>query len=125
MARSRATVEQLRAQAGELIAVLSRESDLACVLVSASYLDQQLASLLEAFLIKGKVSGRLLAPSGEIGSFATRAALAYATGLIPKGLQQNLILIAEIRNTFAYHYLRLDFSDPAIGELVARLRFRD
>lgn len=108
----------------KLFDVINEESDLACVLIATSYIDQALASLLENFFIKGNTSGQLLSPvGGALGNFAARADIAYCLGLIPKGLYQNLRTIGEIRNAFAHHYLALSFSDQQVIELTNRLTF--
>lgn len=109
----------------KLFDVINDESDLACVLIATSYVDQTLASLLEKFFIKGNTSDQLLGPiGGALGNFAARADIAYCLGLVPKGLYQNLRTIGEIRNTFAHHYLALSFSDQQVLELTNRLTFQ-
>src|SRR5437899_3106263 len=81
--------------------VLNNESDLACVLIATSYLDNALATLLKRHLIESSVVNRVLeSPRGPLSSFASRSDLAYCLGLISKGLRKNLEIIGQIRNTF-------------------------
>jgi len=80
-------LEDLSQESQALYDVLNDESDLACVLIATSYLDQTLASLLERYFVEGNTSQRLLDPRGGVlGTFASRADLSYCLGLIPKGL---------------------------------------
>lgn len=117
-------LEDLSQESQALYEVLNDESDLACVLIATSYLDQTLASLLERYFVEGNTSQRLLDPRGGVlGTFASRADLSYCLGLIPKGLYQNLRIVGEIRNRFAHNYLLLDFNDQDIIDQVGKLSF--
>ena len=116
MKRSIPPPEQLSAEIRQLFDVLNDESDLACVVIAVAFLDTSLASLLAHKLADSSVSTKLLAPSGAIGSYSTRADLAYALGLVTKGHYQDLCSIGEIRNRFAHNHLQLSFQDPAVQE---------
>ncbi len=102
---------------------LNEGTDLACVLVGASYLDELLANaLMESFTNKGDTARRILDPQGgALGSFAIRANLAYCLGLIKKEVHQDLISIAEIRNRFAHIYLGCSFQDSNTIESCKKL----
>jgi DNA-binding MltR family transcriptional regulator len=115
-------VETLSEESKRLYDVLNNESDLACVLIAASYLDYALASLLKRYFIESDIVSKLLdPPRGAISTFASRSDLAYCLGLIPKGLYQNLETIGKIRNTFAHSYLSLDLEHNEISGLVEQL----
>jgi len=96
----------------------SQESDLACALILASYIDQCLASLLQAFLIESSITEKLLDPNGGLlGSFEARAQLAYTLALISKPEYQNLNRIAQIRNLFAHSHFDIKFEEAAVEKL--------
>lgn len=112
--RKSLTLEELSEDTEKVFAVLNEESDLVCVLIGTSYLDELLASILRAKLIESSITDKLLSPRGPIGSFAARADLAYSLALINKSVYSDLIKIAEIRNRFAHRHLALDFGDAEV-----------
>jgi len=115
-------VETLSEESKKLYDVLNNESDLACVLIAANYLDYALASLLKRHFIESSAVNKLLdPPGGALSTFAGRSDLAYCLGLIPKGLYQNLETIGQIRNAFAHSYLSLELDDSEIKKLVDKL----
>lgn len=97
---------------------------MACVLISASYLDSGLASLLKHYFVAGDTAREILEPPrGFLSSFASRNELAYCLGLIPKGLLTNLQTVGTIRNSFAHSHLMKSFDHPEIATLIAKLTF--
>jgi|SRR5882724_9729751 len=115
-------VETLSEESGRLYDVLNHESDLACVLIAASYIDHALASLLKRHFVQSKAVKKLLdPPRGAVSTFASRCDLAYCLGLIPKSFYQNLETVGKIRNAFAHSYLSLRLNDSEIGGLVNML----
>src|SRR5262249_51825332 len=114
MARSVHTVEQLSGDNAKFYDAVNAESDMACILLCSSYLDQCLATLLHKFFIEGSTSDSLLKYNGALGSFATRCNLAYCLGLIGKWSFQNLTNILEIRNVLAHSHLEIDFTTPDV-----------
>ena len=120
-ARKRPDVAQLSADAPSLMDLFNEGSDLVCVLVSTSYLDAALVSLLQRHLVPGKTSAALLEAEGALGTLASRTDAAYCLGLIPKTLYQNARLIGQVRNRFAHNHLAIDFQDPQAAELVRKL----
>ena len=121
--RSIPKVEGLRADIQGLLGVLNGESDLAVVLVASSYLDACLAALLERYLRESSISAKLLdARSGALGSFVVRADVCYALSLIPKGIYQDLVVMAEIRNEFAHHHLALKFDVEDVTKRCTQLK---
>lgn len=117
-------IEALSKESQALYDAVNNEDDLPCVLISTSFLDQCLASLLERFIIKGNTSKNLLDPrGGTLGTFTARVDLCYCLGLIPKGLFQNLRTVSEIRNRFAHSYLSLSFESPEVAQLCESFTF--
>ncbi len=101
---------------------INEGSDLACVLISTSYLDQCLATLLGKHFIVSKTSQNILDPRrGSIGTFSSRNDLAYCLGLISKKIYQNIKTAGDIRNAFAHSHLSLGFGD--VSKLVDTLTF--
>lgn len=123
MAREVQPIEVLSRQSKIVHNVVNNESDIACVLILTSYLDQCVASLLNNFLInKSNTVDKLLNPNGILGTFRARSELIYSLGLIPKSLFENLITIGQIRNRFAHSHLEVDFSNKNIIDLINSLQ---
>ena len=102
---------------------LSRESERGAVLISVSYLEQQLKEIVSAFLCEGKASERLLDGfNAPLGTFAARAAAAAALGLISEREYREPETIRKIRNDFAHDH-RTSFSDQSIVDRCRNLSF--
>jgi hypothetical protein len=63
--------------------------------------------------------------SGPLGTFAAKIRMAYALGVYPKPIKDELDLIRHIRNAFAHSSERIQFTSPEITEACAALRFPD
>jgi hypothetical protein len=117
-------VEALSEGMQRLFDVLNHESDLAAVLIGASYLDECLASMLHRAFVQGETSGRLLDSStGVLGSYSARADLAYVLGLVSKPAVADLRVVGELRNLFAHSRLTLELSSPPAKAIVDRLKY--
>jgi DNA-binding MltR family transcriptional regulator len=114
-------IEQLSAETRQLYHVLNEEPDLACVVIGAAFLDAAVASLLAQRFSRSKVTEKLLAPIGALGSFAVRADVAYALGLIKEAHHHDLCVVGQIRNAFAHSHLNLSFQDANIRQICNRL----
>ena len=121
--KSHPTIEQLGSESKEFYELLSTEADFPCVVVSLSFIDQCLASLLHTFFIDGSTADRLLDHRGALGAFIARVDLSYCLGLITKELFQNLHVLGEIRNVFAHSRFKLSFDSPEIKHLCGLLTF--
>ena len=117
----RIPTQQLSSDTTKLFAVLNNESDLAVILISSSFIDACLLSLLEKKLLKSNTTDRLLGNSGILGSLRSRADLCYVLGLLPKQHYNDIVEIAEIRNRVAHHHLNLSFEDVEINTRVSKL----
>lgn len=114
---------QLTADIQAVFDVLNEESDLACVLTGANFLDQILASLLKHTFIKSSVADRILNPArGLLGSYSARSDLAYCINLVEKRQYQDLRKIGEIRNRVAHSHLSLGFDDCHVGAMCNELQ---
>ncbi len=123
MARKKSIpVEQLSEETQKLYDVLNEESDLACVLIGASFLDNALRSLLERFFIEDEsVEGLFCQVNGPLSSFGNRSDLAHALGLISRKCHGDFKTIGKIRNKFAHAHLTLDFAKTDIMDLTDSL----
>jgi DNA-binding MltR family transcriptional regulator len=129
MKRLTLPTEQLSAETRHLCDVMNNESDLACVVIGAAYLDAVLADLLNGKFTAStgpeknalRVSDKLLEPRGALGSFMARADLAYCLGLVRQPHYQDICRIAKVRNRLAHHHLQLSFQDETIRGLCSRL----
>ena len=85
MGRNVQKVEVLSGETAAFFEAINNGTDLACVLISTSYLDQCVATMLQKHFVKCSTAEGLLDPQGgAIGVYATRAKLAYCLGLFPK-----------------------------------------
>lgn len=109
-------LEQLSADTRQLYDVLNNESDLACVVIGAAFLDNVLTSLFRAKLRDSSITDKLLNPNGTLSSFASRADLAYCLSLIEKEQYSDLCKIGEVRNLFAHSHLHLSFNEPKVHD---------
>jgi len=120
-------LEDLSPQSKELFDVLSKESDLACVLIGTSYLDQCLASMLKRFFIEGNAVYKIPDPlrHGALSTFSSRIDLIYLLGLINEYIYNDLIIIKNIRNLFAHSHFRVYFKDDKIKKKCEELELVD
>lgn len=95
---------------------LSRESDRGSALMAAAYIDEKLAELLKKYLIKDKqkVIKDLFDFSGALGTFSSRANMAYGLGLIPENIYDDINVLRKIRNDFAHNSDFLTFESEPI-----------
>lgn len=118
------SMDDLSKQSKDFYEAINEGTDLACVLISTSYLDQCLASLLEKHFTVSDTAQRLLDyRNGAIGSLSTRNDVSYCLGLISKKLYQNIKTAGEIRNVFAHSHISISFTDINISKLVEKLTF--
>lgn len=117
-------VEALSEDSQRLFTVLNEETDVAAVLVGASYLDECLASMLHRFFVQGRTAARLLdSINGPLGSFRARADLAYVLGLLSKPAVVQLRLVGELRNLFAHSRLTLELSSPSARQILDEFNY--
>lgn len=109
--------ESLSEEANRFYKLLEDAEDATVIIVGVAYIDACVAALLARNLLKSSVTEKLLdARGGAIGSFSTRASLAYALRLITKSVYQDLQTLAELRNVVAHHHLALDFKATEVAK---------
>ena len=97
------------------------ESQRGAALLAASMLDEQLKSMLEAFLIEGEQSTRLVSGyNAPLGTFASRLGACMAMGLVTASEFEEIDLIRQIRNQFG-HNLGVSFNSPKVRALCDKL----
>jgi DNA-binding MltR family transcriptional regulator len=121
--RSIPAVESLSADIQKFFDTLNESSDLAAVVVTASYIDASLGSLLQRRLLESSITDALLDLRGPLGTIGARADLAYALSLIDKPLYKAIAKIVEIRNQFAHHHLEHTFESTDVAALCSELRY--
>ena len=115
---------ELAKEAFEFRKTLNSESDRACALMAAAYLELQLEKLIKAFLVADDpVVKRLLDPLGPFGNFSSKIDITYLLGLIPRLVKRDLHLLRKIRNDFAHTYTQIDFTDPVIAARCYELNY--
>ncbi|MBV2138605.1 MAG: hypothetical protein KUF79_17495 [Candidatus Thiodiazotropha sp. (ex Ctena orbiculata)] len=115
-------VSDLLEQIKDLSTRLSKESDLGGVLISTSFLDACLTSLLHAHFRKSSVADKLLNPtSGTLGNYSSKCDVAYCLDLILKTTYQDLVIIGQTRNLFAHDHLKGSFNDDDVRTICAKL----
>jgi DNA-binding MltR family transcriptional regulator len=98
---------------------LSKESDRGATLMAAAYIDDKLAELIKKYLIKDrkKILDSLFNFNGAVGTFSSRANLAYCLGLIPENIYDDINTLRNIRNVFAHESSFLTFESEKIKPL--------
>ncbi len=117
-------VTELSKQQQSILDVLNTETELACVLIGTSYIDQCLSEILrEYFIAKSKTVNKILDSRGLLGTISAKIDLAYSLGLISKPVKCDLDIIIEIRNSFAHSHEKIHFESRKIKELIDKLEY--
>jgi DNA-binding MltR family transcriptional regulator len=102
---------------------LNKESERGAVVLSCSFVEDQLRNIILAFLVSGEEATELVEGyNAPLGSFAARASAACALGLISKTEHEEITTLRKIRNVFA-HDFRITFADKKIIALCKKLKF--
>ncbi len=103
-----------------------KESDRAAAVLAGCYLDEMLELLLKKFLIQdAKFIAKYVlgnSPSVTIDSFAKKARIAYALGLLREDEYSDLDIVRRIRNEFAHQLHGLSFDTQKISDLCFNLK---
>ena len=102
---------------------LKRETDRGLPLVGAALIDEKLLETLQAFLIDGKSSSKLLTEgNAPLGTFSSRIDACFALGLIDDFEYQEISLIRKIRNKFAHAKHGISFQTEIIKGYCSTLK---
>jgi hypothetical protein len=115
------TLEELTDASYGLLSMIN-ESDNACVINGAAFLDAVLAGIIDRRLRDSDAKRRLMSPDGALGTYGARVDLAYCLKLIEKSRYDDLKTIGRIRNRFAHSFYSLDFNEHEIRQLCDNLK---
>lgn len=124
------TCEQIIRRRDDLFDALSKESSRGVVLVSASFLEEALESLLRArFSIRHPKSKSSIDPLfktfGPLSSFSAKIRISYAMDLIGEWVYRDLQIVREVRNRFAHSVELAQFDSPEVAHLTEKLKAAD
>lgn len=114
-------IEEIRNNWSTLYDVLRHETDTVCAVVATAYLDHCLWALVGSAFAGESTKNEMLAPDGCLGDSWSKARVAYCTGLIPKGLLNNIQIVCQIRNLFAHKMDVLSFDVQSVTALCDKL----
>ena len=101
---------------------MRKEPDRGTALISAALLDTRLAEILSSFLVKSKNSTSLLEGAmAPLSTFASRASMAAALGLIQENEFSEITIIRKIRNEFGHSWKPVTFESDSIAALCRKL----
>jgi len=91
-------------QLEDILDVFQSESDRACAVLGAAYLDYLLAKAIIKAMPRGEeIAQKLLYdPFAPLGTFSSRIEAAYGLGLIYNEIRSDLHTIRDLRNDFAH-----------------------
>ncbi|UCH61879.1 MAG: hypothetical protein JSU77_08695 [Fidelibacterota bacterium] len=100
-----------------------RESDRACVIISATMLDDALESILKGRLCpSSSYDDELLeGPQAPLATFSSRIHACHRLGLISSRLARDLHLIRKIRNQFAHNMIGCSFETPEVQNRIREI----
>jgi len=107
----------------KFIVDFNKETDRACVILSAAILENALEKLLKAFFILTDSSHDDLfdGPIAPLGSFWPKIRIVYRLGLINTELSHDLDVIRKIRNDFAHNIIECKFDNESIQAQIQNL----
>ena len=111
----------------QLFSELKHESDRGCILVGTSAVDDALKIALKRRLstdehIRNKAVEPMFESMGPLSTFSARIKLAYAVGLIPRWIFEDLEKIRKIRNRAAHEHTAHSFDTPHVANLSEALQ---
>lgn len=100
-----------------------KETDRACVILSAAMLEQSLETLLRAYLVPISTADDSLfgGPNSPLASFSAKIDVSYRIGLISVKMCRDLHLIRKIRNVFAHNVTGCSFESSSVCSRVCEL----
>jgi len=124
------TSEEIIRRRDELFESLSKESDRGVVLVSASFIEEALESLLRARFSmrhpKSKASlKKLFDDFRPLYSFSAKLEICYAMDLIGEWMYQDLGIVKNLRNRFAHSVEYARFDLPEVVQSTEKLKAAD
>ena len=107
----------------EFLPELNKESDRGAVLISCSFLDEQVRRTLLAYFIDDKEYRELVDGfNAPLGSFGARVRAAGALGLLRRREREECDLLRKVRNRFS-HEVHVSFADEGVKMLCGKLTY--
>lgn len=107
----------------DFLADFNKETERGTALAAAAMLDEQLARIIESFLIPNRGRKALLDGfNAPLGTFSARIASSFALGLVSEVEYRECELIRKVRNEFA-HQIKVSFKTEKVASLCALLQF--
>jgi len=121
------TIQYTLKHANEFQKRYKGESDRAVAILAAVYLENCLEEYLRLRLVEGAGLERLFNPLGPLGGFSAKIELAFAVGLLPVSVRDDLRRINKVRNLFAHKLDPQTFDSPDIKALCDQfwIEFKD
>lgn len=124
------TCEEIVRRRDDFFESLSKESDRGLVLVSASFLEEALESLLRArFSMRHPKSKayfkKLFGDFRSLYSFSAKLEICYAMDLIGEWMYRDLEIVRKLRNRFAHSVESARFDLPEVVQLTEKLKAAD
>ena len=123
------TSEEIIQRRDELFEALSKESDRGVVLISASFLDEALESLLRAkFSIRYPKSKSVINKlfDGPLYTFSAKIKICYTIDLIGEWVYRDLEIIRKLRNNYFAHSVGIArFDLPEVVQLTEKFKAAD
>lgn len=117
-----ATYTKMAETAQRVSADLQRESDRGCVILAFAWMDEQVTSNLQRFLLPSShvsvKSDELLGAGRPLGDASTKIDLSYRLGLLRSNTKTSLHLFRRLRNDFAHLSSPLSFQTPSVRDRV-------
>jgi len=112
-----------REQWKEFLDEFQTESDRSCAVLGAAFLDEQLRSLLEAFIVDDpkRIAELFDGVGAPLSSFSAKIQMAYALGFVSPSELRDLELIRKVRNEFAHDLHGVIFATPSVASRCAEL----
>lgn len=119
------TPDALNLSLDEFFRAINHQNHLACVLVTTSYLELCLSSLLRRYFVETSSTADEIfdyKTNGVLTDISARSKMAYCLGLISSEIFTNLNEIGNIRNRFAHTHPELTFADADVQGICAKLK---
>jgi hypothetical protein len=105
----------------DFLRLFHAETDRAAAVLAGSYLESYLADCLKYYFVDHGSIANLFEGAGPLATFAARAGIAFALGLITDETREEIRFITKIRNHFAHHPAETSFSVSPVRDWCARL----
>jgi DNA-binding MltR family transcriptional regulator len=114
------SLEDLEGAFDGVRAAMDEDSELACAVLGAAYLEKMLGILLRRFFVESDMK-EMFGTGGVLENCGAQNEIAFAVGLISEDTRNNIRLISKIRNDFAHSHTKVSFKMTSIADRCAKL----